>query len=632
MEKYDELIEICGKDNVKLVEYLEAWKIASKEINSNIPTPVDFLKNPDKLSEIIEKLVNASTYFKNSPLLTQNLEIKKLVKIINFLENFEDFNINDFFRVVYKDNDMIPIELENYLLSFFEIRKSITLIGQKGYYYIDKELYTPFNKNNFIFTNIKTKMFSESKDALLIDFFDFKRELGENPPIISKTDPIENPEFKEGYFLKKFENVLVVPPFDYIIKKDLHEDEFSRFYYSLKSKKSYLPIIEHSLSQTNGKAVILLPIDFLSDTTTVIAEMKKNWMEKGWIEQISILPKNILYKTNIQTVVLVLNKNKTTADFELNDYSSSFVYDNLNRKNILNYENKDINIFSVTYGAAQKNNFNFSIINYEKKSNKNSQSPEKKSKNISLKTLVDTIRAPHVSVLNRKELEKFDMNTGGIYNLENFSSVEDSYNKNESKYDEFFFPISNGIFADDSDEEAVAFIEINNNCIGEVGFIDDFEVKLAHNIIDKKYLLKPYDVLISIKGKCGLVGIMPSSKFIDDFFEDVQVISSQNIIALRCKDKRMAPYVYTMLRSIEYQEVLERMSQNSSFPLIKIKDLLSIEFPEPTDSMLEQAEEKLKDVDKEYKEIIESYSKLIKKFTKDFPKELISEEDLSEEQ
>jgi Type I restriction modification DNA specificity domain. len=115
-------------------------------------------------------------------------------------------------------------------------------------------------------------------------------------------------------------------------------------------------------------------------------------------------------------------------------------------------------------------------------------------------------------------------------------------------------------------------------------FIDYSDVAFISKEIHENYKktqLKKYDILMSVRGvSIGKIGI-----FLGEF-EEANI--SPNVIIIRLKDVRLAPYVAMVLVSSIGQNQIKQIIAGSSKPTINASFINNIKIPKPSKSLLEQ--------------------------------------------
>jgi len=157
---------------------------------------------------------------------------------------------------------------------------------------------------------------------------------------IRQGNTIANPLFKEDSKLKTFDLVVSNPPFSFKAWSDgidPQHDEFGRFDgFGIPPKKNgdyaFLLHVIKSLKRT-GKGAIILPHGVLF-RGNVEAEIRKEIVNRGYIQGIIGLPPNLFYGTSIPASIIVLDKDnaENRKGVFMIDASRGFVKDgNKNR-------------------------------------------------------------------------------------------------------------------------------------------------------------------------------------------------------------------------------------------------------------------------------------------------------------
>lgn len=201
---------------------------------------------------------------------------------------------------------------------------------------------------------------------------------------ISGGNTISTPSFKENDgTLKRFDFVVANPPFsvkNWVTGINPMDDEFKRFRgYGVPPEKNgdyaFLLHILASLKST-GKGAVILPHGVLFRGNAE-AEIRKNILQRKWINGIIGLPANLFYGTGIPACVIVIDKENAESreGVFMMDASKGFMKDgNKNRlreqdiHKIVDAFNlqSEIDKFSrlVPYSEIEKNEYNLNIPRY----------------------------------------------------------------------------------------------------------------------------------------------------------------------------------------------------------------------------------------------------------------------------
>jgi type I restriction enzyme M protein len=152
-------------------------------------------------------------------------------------------------------------------------------------------------------------------------------------------DTFRNPGFAvEGVGLKKFDYVVANPMWnqDNYDEAFYDGDKWGRFGYGIPPRSSAdWGWVQHMFASLNdkGRAAVVLDSGAVSRgsgsrSSNKEREIRKNFVEKDFIEGVILLPDNLFYNTTAPGIILVLNRNKPTnrkGQFLLVNFSAYFV-------------------------------------------------------------------------------------------------------------------------------------------------------------------------------------------------------------------------------------------------------------------------------------------------------------------
>lgn len=200
-----------------------------------------------------------------------------------------------------------------------------------------------------------------------------------NDAVIEWGDTLRNPLHLENERLMKFDKIVSNPPFslDKWGAEDLKDDKYRRFEMGLppKSKGDYA-FISHMLSSLNenGTAGIILPHGVLFRAASE-GKIRKQIIEKNWLDAVIGLPENLFFGTPIPTCILIFKKNKANEDILFIDASNDFTKD-VNQYKLTNNEidkiikayreRKEIDkyVHVATLREIRENDYNLNISRY----------------------------------------------------------------------------------------------------------------------------------------------------------------------------------------------------------------------------------------------------------------------------
>ena len=132
---------------------------------------------------------------------------------------------------------------------------------------------------------------------------------------IRQEDTIRKPQHRDGGELRRYDRVLANPPFSQnYIKKDIEYPGRFHVWLPEKGKKADLMFVQHMVAvlKSDGKMATVMPHGVLFRGGAE-QDVRKLFIERGWLEAIIGLPGQLFYGTGIPACILVLNK-KGAAD------------------------------------------------------------------------------------------------------------------------------------------------------------------------------------------------------------------------------------------------------------------------------------------------------------------------------
>lgn len=481
--------------------------------------------------------------------LSQNQSLFKayLMYDRSFLVGLKDKQLIELLNIV-KDLDEMPpysyamarIAESNKILGEFYIPEEIAdlalgLVGKNS-----KSIYSPFSSAlNFVCRNLNFSYFIESYQRL--DFFaSLFREIDGVDVTFNACDPLLNPTFvskKASHLLEEFDSAVCFPPFGKkLMSKEFYmNDRFNRFKFFNGKGSAEIPYIEHMIAHVRDRVIIHLPVGFLF-RSGIEQGFRKFLVDRNYVESIIHMPSNLLPTTAIETVFMVLNKNKSKPEVLFIDLRKERFCAKRSRKNILQNPEEVIELCKkrkevpgisclASYDQLTKNDFSFSVDRYVIDS--------------ATQKLQESIQKYPVVCL------------GNIAELKRSQMLKDDEAGSE------IFEIS------PSDLPAAGYVK---PC-GKVKIIDRNSSKY------KTYKLQTGDVILTTKGTIGKVGLVG---------EDNEMIASQAFQIIRLKDGTgESRYLYMFLKSELGQTLLEKLTSGSVMPQIPANALSKLEIPWP---------------------------------------------------
>ena len=204
---------------------------------------------------------------------------------------------------------------------------------------------------------------------------------------IETGDTFNNPKFKDGHGIKKFERVVANPMWNQPdFREEVYTDDaYHRFPAGNPGGKADWGWVQHILSslKDDGRAAVVLDTGAVSRGsgnagTNKEKDVRKWFIDQDLIEGVLYLPENLFYNTTAPGIILFLNKKKST---KLKDkiflINASHEFEKGNPKNYISLEQiqkladtfnvkKSVENFSVFVSKSDvaKNDYNISPSRY----------------------------------------------------------------------------------------------------------------------------------------------------------------------------------------------------------------------------------------------------------------------------
>ena len=191
---------------------------------------------------------------------------------------------------------------------------------------------------------------------------------------LESTDQFSNIKIVDELQEEKFDIIVSNPPYS-LGWEPKYDERFYGYELAPKSKADYVFILDivYRLSN-NGQAFIILPHGVLFRGASE-EKIRKQLIENNLIDSIIGLPDKLFMNTQIQTLILVLNKNKKTNDVLFIDSSKNCIkkskQNDMNEEHINKIistyrERKEIEKYShlASYEEIVKNDYNLNIPRY----------------------------------------------------------------------------------------------------------------------------------------------------------------------------------------------------------------------------------------------------------------------------
>lgn len=363
----------------------------------------------------------------------------------------------------------------------------------------------------------------------------------------SHSDPLKEPsqtvEGTTGTQLKQFERLIMCPPFG--IK--LHEtgiDRYNRF--GSERNNGDVMVIQHALSQCSGRIVTLSTHGLLFRAGSDY-DIRYSLIKNGWVDTVIQLPAGLLSNISISMNILVLDKHRNPND-------PIFFYDAdqanlLEKTNSRNQPARLVHWQEVAEAVRKRSSSEFGQLVSRETILENQC-------NLSVRRYISDPAAQYIQRLpNTRPLS-------GVATL-----------------------IRTQVFKEDDATSADEFLEVGLRDIALSGEITPPNKKLclSGKVRDKAMQLRllPGDILLSIKGNVGQVGIVGEQC-------GNNWVAGQIFIVIRPNRKYLQPaYLYRYIASPVVQQYLALRSEGSAVPILQATDLNNL--PVPVGSPEEQA-------------------------------------------
>lgn len=550
-----------GDWNVLLfVLQLMAWEKLSRE--NQLPPELNFKKHREVhgqggfVARTLKELLLSESEIagENAPAFEFNQQtfdlfspfrLSNLLDLISHYETQPSNNFDEFVETISRTaryNELWlfpPPELTELILKLGEVNQG-------------DEVYCPFEgslalavKADYVASNVSVEIRQHSPFPYLLNIL-FDRNI-----IIQSSNPISGPWFIENRQLKLFDVVLSNPPIGVRYQRDFDFDIYNRF----PEKTMYGEVLQirHILAQTKRRAVVIVPDGVLFRTAAGERQFKSDLVESGLLRAVVKLPSNILTYSGISLSLIVLDKETKSDSILFIDASSEYFYDKKKGSEGAGVgRRKLVNVDEIFQAFKQNQNGNFSrrVSRLECAEN-------------------DYNLLPQRYVSQGEGLLLDELIKGDVVKL--------------SELVEFIRPQS---LKDYIVEEEEQYFEVAVSDIGADGIIQrpkkDFSIspQSAGKLSQQK--LRPQDILLTIKGSTGRVGLVPP-ELNENWF------ANQSFLILRMRYNRYFENPIVLFRYLTSpigQALLQRLVGGTTVPMLQAKDLKVLQVVIP--SMEEQ--------------------------------------------
>lgn len=153
------------------------------------------------------------------------------------------------------------------------------------------------------------------------------------PTTVELVDPLRNPSAVSGGRLDQFEACLAIPPMGMQSKIDFApRDLFGRFPVPKATATGLM--MQHIVAQTHGRAAVIVPSSFLFGLGKD-REVREYLLAKGMMEAVISLPTGTHYTTNIPTALLLLNTAESCRQVRFIDATQPYFLEQVMRGQVV---------------------------------------------------------------------------------------------------------------------------------------------------------------------------------------------------------------------------------------------------------------------------------------------------------
>lgn len=370
------------------------------------------------------------------------------------------------------------------------------------------------------------------------------------PTEVTLTDPLRNPTaVKEGR-LEKFDASLAFPPMGMPVNDDVvAQDLFGRF--PVKKATATGLIIQHIVAQTHGRAAVVVPNSFLFGPGKD-RDVREYLVDKGMVEAVIALPAGIHQLTNVPTALLLLNTVSPCVDVRFVNASLPYFQGQSRRGRATLAKTDEILQFCL---QAKNISSIETPLDLDEGLAEVASASEIMANDASLQ--VDR----YVMPAEQRELQA-QLGTLPTVSLDEIAL--------------FIQPVPNKDRGSD-EPTAISVYEIGAADIPTTGYIRKPDRPISIQLSSRRsgdpkdVFLRPYDLLLIIKGSVGKVGVVPSN--VPPPGSDGW-IAGQSAIVLRSKSPNQDLRGLALwLRSPMGRSILESVRSGAAIQMLSINEL-----------------------------------------------------------
>ncbi|MBX3151524.1 N-6 DNA methylase [Candidatus Obscuribacterales bacterium] len=362
----------------------------------------------------------------------------------------------------------------------------------------------------------------------------------------SFSDPIRSPAWVSAGELRQFDGAIGCPVWGEKRSRMDFDDFFNRF--PDNTSNSEVIQTRHLLAHSNKRVAVAVPVGLLFRAAGGEQQFKESVVRNQWLKSVIVLPPGMLNRTQIQFAVLVFDKSeKQNSIFFMNVRGEEeFIEDRGRGKRRLTNIDRLIDLVNspmdticsrlVSADECAAQNFNLLSERYVQTSERQKLISYLEGKQtVPIKEIADILRA--------QAFGEIDESNGEDYLPDDFYEVSVS-------------DIDGGLVRNAQKK---------------------IKIPMKHSYSAEELLLKAGDVLLSIKGRVGHVGLVTED-------HAGNLLPGQMFVILRPKSKSIdAITLFRFLRSPVGQGLLEERTAGASIKMINTKDLSSLPIIIPSD-------------------------------------------------
>lgn len=406
---------------------------------------------------------------------------------------------------------------------------------------------------------------------------------------IAKGDTLFSPAFIDnGSNLKKFDYIVMNPPFGLKLNnlEYMDYDPYGRFSGRMgKTSKIHgdLAFLQHAVASLNehGKAALVIPAGVLTRSSYAEKDFREYIVNADIIETVVLLPNKILPATAVQTVLLVLNKNKlperkqkvlfinaenqySTAGRTQNSLDQNHIEAIVSRYETFLENNEDVKI--ADFQEIRQNEYNLNPNQYF-----TSHTIESEFGNVVInKAFYDS------KVENKRALKEIAQLSRGV-NL----------------------PPKSKLTEGKTGHKVIQLKDVENGIIN-VDHIEEIPVQNA-----ERYMVQSGDIIIASRGTAFKVAIVPEL--------DEPLVLSNMFIRIRIMNQTYIPeYIKTFLESPVGIALIEGMQKGGTVKALTTSDIEDIEFPDINLQNQMEIVQTVRAAEQKYNDLIQQAKEILK--------------------